>query len=66
MAYAAAMISAFCLNHVNLSDKNEKLSSYKEAYDKKSIDEYEKDDKIIALENKIKTLETALKKALGN
>ncbi len=43
-----------------------KLKAYKKEYEKNSISEAEKDSQITALENKVKTLETALENVLKN
>lgn len=52
----------------NISNLKEskKISAYKKEYEKNSVAYAEKDDIIKALENKVKTLETALDSVLKN
>lgn len=60
-AWLLGMTGMFVLQSMVLKNAElKKLSDYKKQYEKKSIEKDEKDDKIKALENKVKTLETAL------
>lgn len=72
LAVYSAVIFMLCLMYVIVQyivfdmAEQKTLKAYKKEYEKNSISEAEKDSKIQALENKVKTLETALDNVLKN
>lgn len=65
ISYSVGVLTEYCLSSVRETVKNSALNSYKNEYEKNSVATEAKNDRIEALENKIKTLEVALKRALN-
>ncbi len=64
LLFSLSYISALFFSMLYISKRNSLINSYEKRYEKMSVNKDESEHQINILENKIKTLETALKQAL--
>lgn len=65
LLFALSYISALFFSMLYLLKRNSLISSYEKRYEKMSVNKDENEHQLRILENKVKTLEAALKQALN-
>lgn len=65
LLFALSYVSALFFSMLYLLKRNSLISSYEKRYEKMSVNKDESEHQIKILENKVKTLEAALKQALN-
>lgn len=65
LLFALSYISALFFSMLYLLKRNSLISSYEKRYEKMSVNKDENEQQMRILENKVKTLEAALKQALN-